>query len=99
MNPLQKLIEQGFSFRSLPAYPRHVAVEKYHCAALLEMTPDGVLKQFSAAGYLLDSNEIALLIERHGRSVFVYKAKEVAADNELLADYQRFVQELNAVLS
>ncbi len=36
--------------------------------ALLEMTPEGGIKQFSAAGLLLETGEIALLVERQGRA-------------------------------
>ncbi|MGH9784553.1 MAG: hypothetical protein ACRD88_10230, partial [Terriglobia bacterium] len=63
MDALEKLLEEGFAVRSLPAYPRHLRVEKHGCAALLEPTPDGRWKQFSAAGYLVDG-QIALLVER-----------------------------------
>ena len=98
MQVLEKLLEAGFAFRSFPAYPRHVGVEKHHCAALLEMTPDGAIRQFSSAGYLLGSGEIALLVERGGRSLFVYKSKEVPAEGEPLENYRRFLGELRAIL-
>ena len=97
MDAIEKLLRDGFSLRSLPAYPRHLAVEKYHCAALLELTPAGRWKQFSTAGYLIDG-QIALLIERQGRRVFAYKSKELPAEGEAMENFERFQQELRAVL-
>lgn len=98
MNPLEKLLEEGFEFRTSPTYPRHVITVKYQFAALLEMTPEGRIKQFSAAGLLLETGEIALLVERQGRAAFVYKSKEVAAEPEKLENYQRFLRELRAAV-
>ena len=97
MDALERLIHDGFSLRSLPAYPRHLAVEKYNCAALLELTPEGRWKQFSAAGHLIDG-KIALLVERNGREVFAYKSKEIPAEGEPLESFRRFQQELRSVL-
>ena len=97
MDAIEKLVQEGFSLRSLPAYPRHLAVEKYHCAALLEFTPEGKWKQFSAAGYLLDG-QIALLLERGGRRVFAYKSRELPAEGEPMENFQRFQQELQSIL-
>jgi hypothetical protein len=98
MDALEKLVEEGFALRSLPAYPRHLRVEKHGCAALLERTPEGCWKQFSAAGTLVDG-QIALLVERGGRSVFAYKLKQVPAEGEPLEQFRRFEQELQAVLT
>jgi hypothetical protein len=98
MNVLEKLLEQGFAFRSFPAYPRHLGVEKYHCAALLELSPEGRWKQFSSAGYLLDSGAIALLVQRGESAVFVHKGVQVPGEGELIANYRRFLQELKELL-
>ena len=97
MDALEKLVAEGFTLRSLPAYPRHLRVEKYHCAALVEPTPGGRLKQFSAAGYLVDG-QIALLVGRGGQQVFAYKAKHVPAEDKTMENFRRFEQELRAVL-
>ena len=97
MDALERLIDEGFSLRSLPAYPRHLAVEKYNCAALLELTPEGRWKQFSAAGHLIDG-QIALLVERNGRQVFAYKSNQLPAEGEALQNFGRFQQELRSVL-
>ena len=97
MDMLEKLVAEGFTLRSLPAYPRHLRVEKHGCAALLEPTPDGRWKQFSAAGYLLDG-QIALLVERGGRPVFAYKSKQVPAEGEVMENFRRFEQELKSAL-
>jgi hypothetical protein len=98
MDVLEQLVEEGFTLRSFPAYERHLGVEKYNCAALLEPTPEGRWKRFSSAGYLLDG-QIALLVERSGRKVFVYKSKELAAVGEPLAQFERFLKELEVILA
>ena len=97
MDVIEILFREGFSFRSFPAYPRHIGVEKYNCAALLESTPEGGWRQFSSAGALLEDGEIALLVERRGQSLFVYKSKELPAEGELMENYRRFLQELRTV--
>ncbi len=98
MNMLEKLAAEGFTLRSLPQYPRHLRAEKHDCGALLELTPEGKLKLFSASGYLLDG-QIALLVERGGRQVFAYKTKQVEAEGETMENFRRFQQELNALLA
>ena len=97
MDAIEKLVQEGFSLRSLATYQRHLAVEKYNCAALLEFKPGGKWKQFSAAGYLLDG-QIALLLERRGRRVFAYKSNELPAEGEALENFQRFQRELQSIL-
>lgn len=96
---LANLVEGGFSFRNFPAYERHVGVEKNRYVALLEMTEDAKLKQFSSSGYLLDSGEIGLLVQKQGRSLFVWKTQEILADGELLEGYQKFTRELASILN
>ena len=96
MDPAEKLLQGGFSFRVFPAYPRHLGVVKYNCAALLERTPEGEWRQFSSAGALLETGEIALLVERNGQQMFVYKSKEVPAEGTLLENYRRFLDELKS---
>lgn len=98
MSVLETLLDQGFTFRSFPVYPQHMGVEKYHCAALLELSEEGKVRQFSSAGYLLDTGEIALLIERQGKSLFVYKSNEMPAEGDPMENYRRFVEELRSIL-
>jgi hypothetical protein len=97
MDVLEKLTESGFTLRSMPAYERHLVVEKHNCAALLEPTPEGAWKRFGAAGYLIDGH-IALLLERAGRKFFVYKSQQAPAEGEARAGFERFQQELDAAL-
>ncbi|MBI2820216.1 MAG: hypothetical protein HYX73_09580 [Acidobacteria bacterium] len=98
MDLLEKLVAEGFTLRMFPAYERHLGVEKYNCVTLLEPTPEGRWHRFGSPGYLLDEH-IALLIERQGRKFFVFKAQEIIAEGELLAQYERFLNELNAILN
>ncbi|OFW16381.1 MAG: hypothetical protein A3H27_10220 [Acidobacteria bacterium RIFCSPLOWO2_02_FULL_59_13] len=97
MDVLERLLQQDFSFRNFPAYPRHLGVEKYNCVALLEMTPEGQWRQFGAEGYLLEE-QIALLVERQGQPWFVFKSKELLAEGEPLESYRRFQQELRGAM-
>jgi hypothetical protein len=97
MDLLEKLVEQGFTLRSFPAYERHLGVEKYGCAALLEPTPEGVWRRFSSAGYLLEGR-IGLLVERGGSKFFVHKAKQLAAEGQPLENFERFLGELESLL-
>ncbi|MBI3933174.1 MAG: hypothetical protein HY316_00685 [Acidobacteria bacterium] len=94
---LEKLIDAGFSLRSLPAYPRHLATEKYNFVALLEWSKDNHWRQFSAAGLLIDG-QIALLMARDGQSLFICKTKEIPADDAMMGQYHQFQHELENVL-
>ena len=98
MDLLEKLVEQGFTLRNFPAYERHLGVQKYGCAALLEPTPEGIWRRFSSAGYLLEG-QIALLVERGGEKFFVHKSKQLAAEGQPLEDFARFLKELGALLA
>jgi hypothetical protein len=98
MELLEKLMSGGFTLRTFPAYERHLGVEKYNCAALLEPTPEGKWRRFSSPGYLLDG-QIALLVERQGKKFFVFKSKQVPAEGEPLASFERFSEELDAILA
>jgi len=98
MKLLEKMEEAGFTLRTFPNYERHLGVEKYNCVALLEPTPQGRWKRFSAAGYLLDG-QIALLVERQGGKYFVHKSKQIQAEGELLTNFEHFLAELEAILS
>ena len=98
MELLEKLAAEGFTLRTFPAYERHLGVEKYNCAALLEPTPEGRWRRFSSPGFLIDGH-IALLVERQGRKFFVFKSKQLPAEGEPLAKLERFLVELEAILS
>jgi len=94
---LDRLKQFGFQFLALPRYERYVATERKGFAALLEYTPEGEIRQFSAPGYLLDG-QLALLVEREGQSLFVSKDRQVRADAALLEHYHRFQRDLRAAL-
>jgi len=98
MELLEKLVAEGFTLRTFPAYERHLGVAKYNCVALLEPTPEGRWRRFSSPGYLLDG-QIALLVERNGTKFFVYKSKQLPADGEPLVQFERFLSELDSILA
>jgi len=94
---LEKLVAAGFTLRTFAAYERHLGIARENYVALLEPTPDGRWRRFSAGGYLLDG-QIALLFERGGQKFFVHKSKQLPATGEGLAQYERFLRDLDAIL-
>ena len=98
MDFLEKLAAEGFTLQMFPGYERHLGVEKYNCAALLEPSPEGRWRRFSSPGYLIDGH-IALLVERLGKMHFVFKSKQIPAEGGPLEHYQLFLKELDTALS
>ena len=43
--------------------------------------------------------QIALLVERQGKKLFVFKSKQLPAEGEPQAQFERFLAELDAILS
>jgi hypothetical protein len=94
---LQALAAAGFELVSLPRFPGFVAAKKYGCAALLEPLDGGGLRQFSAAGYLLEGN-LAVLVEKGGEPWFVWKEQQLRATPDLLEAVRRLEAELACLL-
>jgi len=94
---LQALVAAGFELVSLPRFPGFVGAKKYGCAALLEPLEGGGLRQFSAAGYLIEGN-IGVLVEKGGEPWFVWKEHTVRATPDLLDSLKRLEEELKPLL-
>lgn len=94
---LQVLAAEGYELVSLPRFPGFVGAKKYDCAALLEPLEGGGLRQFSAAGYVIEGN-ISVLVEKGGEQWFVWKEHKVRATPELLDSIQRLEEELKQLL-
>ena len=94
---LQALVAEEFELVNLPRFPGFVGAKKYGCAALLEPLEGGGLRQFSAAGYLIEGN-ISVLVEKGGEQWFVWKEQKVRATAELLEFVRRLEEELKHLL-
>lgn len=94
---LQSLAAAGFELVSLPRFPGYVGAKKHDCAVLLEPLDDGGLRQFTAAGYLIEGN-ISALVQKGGEQWFVWKAQQVRATPALLDAVQQFETELRSLL-
>ncbi len=94
---LQALTAAGFELVSLPRFPGFVGAKKYGCAVLLEPLEGGGLRQFSAAGYLIEGN-IGVLVEKGGEQWFVWKEHKVRATTELLDSVKRLEEGLKHLL-
>ncbi len=97
LSRLQTLAAAGFELVNLPRFPGYVGAKKYDCGVLLEPLDDGGLRQFTAAGYVIEGN-ISVLVRKGGEEWFVWKAQQVRATPELLAAVQQFESDLRAAL-
>jgi hypothetical protein len=93
---LEKLLHAGFKFVSLERFARYPAVEREGFVALLD-TAAGKVRIFGQAGYRMGEG-IGMLMERETEKAFVWHGESVEATPELLAAYNKFKTELNALL-
>lgn len=94
---LEKIAARTFTFVAFPLYAAAIGVRKGNCAALLNPLPDGSLKFFAEPCYLVDGN-LSVRIERAGRTLFVWKKKELDATSERIAELASFRAELQELL-
>jgi hypothetical protein len=93
---LEKLLQAGFRFVTLPRYERYVGVERDGFVSLLDPS-GGEVRLFGQAGYLVDDG-VAMLVDRGAGKAFVWHEQSVAATSELLAAYERFRADLGNLL-
>ena len=93
---LQRLLQAGFQFANIEHVARHIIVEKAGFIALLDPA-GGELKLFGQLGYRVGDG-IGMLVERGGKSIFVWKKQEVEATPDLLTVYERVRTELKEIL-
>ena len=93
---LEKFLQTGFSFVTLEHVERYLGVEKEGFVALLDPSA-GRLNLFGQAGYRM-ARGIGMLVERGAGKAFVWKNESVVATPELLATYERFRNEVKALL-
>ena len=93
---LEKLLQSGFRFVTLPRYERYFGVERDGFVALVDVSGGGV-GVFGQAGYLVGEG-LAMLVEREAGKAFVWHERSVTATPELLAAYERFRADLGNLL-
>ena len=93
---LQKLLESGYKFVTFEKFARYLAVEKQGFAALLEPAGNR-LKVFGQAGFWIGEG-LGMLVETAQGQAFVWHSERVPATPELLARYEQFRKELQAIL-
>jgi hypothetical protein len=93
---LQNLLKAGFEFVTLERVVRYLPVQKNGFVALLDPS-GGRLDIFGQIGYRMEEGA-GMLVERREGKAFVWKNQSVSATPELLGAYERFKQELEALL-
>jgi len=94
---LERVVSHGFSIAAFPLYATAVGVRRDNFAMLLTPLEGGSLRPLGDASYLIDGN-FSVRITRGGRSLFVWKKREVEATPELLAALGRFATEVAELL-
>jgi hypothetical protein len=93
---LQNLLKAGFEFVTLEHVARYLPVQKTGFVALLDPS-GGRLAIFGQIGYRMGEG-VGMLVERREGKAFVWKNQSVPATLDLLQAYERFKQELEALL-
>lgn len=94
---LERLVSRGFTIAAFPLYASAVGVRRGSFAMLLMPAEGGALRPLGEACYLIEGN-FSVRVWRGGRSLFVWKKREVEATPELLAELGRFATEVAELL-
>jgi hypothetical protein len=97
MKVLERLFTAGFRPIAIPPYENALCVRRGDCAAVLAPVADAGLRLLAPPTYLLEGN-LSVRIERQGRSLFVWKQKELEATAERRAEVEKFRADLAACL-
>jgi hypothetical protein len=93
---LQRLYLAGFELLTFERYPKCIGVMRESCVALLVPGVDG-LQILGTPGWRM-GEVMGVLTEREGRKVFQAKSEVVEATPERLAAFEKFREELAALL-
>ncbi len=93
---LQGLLKAGFEFVQLPHVVRYLPVQKNGFVALLDPSA-GKLDILGQPGYRIGDG-VGVLVEKKDEKAFVWKAQFVPATPALLQGFERFKEELKALL-
>jgi hypothetical protein len=97
MQSIERLLEAGFRPLAIPPYESALCMRRGDCAAVLAPVPDGGLRLWAPATYLVDGN-LSVRLKRGDGEVFVWKKNELAATPERLQELEKFRAELAAIL-
>jgi hypothetical protein len=86
---LERLAARGFALVAFPLFASAIGVRRGSFAALLVPAEGGGFRFLGQACYLIDGN-LSVRIARNGRSLFVWKGREVEATPALLAELASF---------
>lgn len=93
---LQRLYMAGFELETFERFPKAIGVLRAGYVALLVPGPEG-LQILGNVGRRMGES-LGPLIERNGRKVFVHKQQEIEATGEMIAELERFRQDLKRLL-
>lgn len=93
---LQQLYLAGFELETFERFPKAIGVLRDGCLAFLVPGPDG-LQILGNVGWRMGES-LGPLVERNGRKVFVHKQEEIEATDEMIAELERFRDDLKKIL-
>lgn len=94
---LERLAARGFAIVAFPLYASAIGVRRGSFAVLLVPVEGGALRILGDPCYLIDGN-LSVRVSRKGRSMFVWKSREVEATAELSAELSRFAADVSELL-
>ncbi|HUO61058.1 MAG TPA: hypothetical protein VMU24_10345 [Candidatus Acidoferrales bacterium] len=93
---LQRIYAAGFDVVMHERYPQCVAVSRGNCAALLQVSPQG-LSMLGLPGWRM-GDLFGVLVEKDGCAVFQWKSETVQATPERQSELQQFRTDLQQLL-
>jgi hypothetical protein len=93
---LQRLYMAGFELETFERFPKAIGVVRQGYIAFLVPGPDG-LQILGNVGRRMGES-LGPLVERRGRKIFVHKQEEIEATEEMMAELERFRQDLIRLL-
>jgi hypothetical protein len=94
---LERLAARGFTIVAFPLYASAIGVRRGSFAVLLVPIEGGGLRILGDPCYLIDGN-LSVRVSRKGRSMFVWKSREIEATPELLTELSRFTADVSGLL-
>jgi hypothetical protein len=93
---LQKLYMAGFELETFERFPKAIGVLRAGYIAFLVPGPDG-LQILGNVGRRMGES-LGPLVERGGRKVFIHKEEVIDATAEMIAELERFREDLKRLL-
>jgi hypothetical protein len=97
LSVLERLAARGFAIIAFPLYASAIGVRRGSFALLLVPVEGGALRILGDPCHLIDGN-LSVRVTRSGRSMFVWKSREVEATPELLAELGQFAADVSGLL-